>query len=390
VVGSARPVSHSHNRPKRNLTDATNRHMRTTAVRACPGRLLLVLLQSGFTDVPGCEYVVGRVPEIRDACVCQSPPGTRYPLLVGVQIRKCSEKGAIVIMLTGRKFVFIGGDARQLEVIQQVTELDASATLIGYDHMERQFLDTQHVALSAEEFAEADAIVLPIAGMDDDGRVDTKFANSPIYLTTEHFIAARKGTFVFSGIASEKLRSCCCEHSLQLVKLMELDEVAILNSIPTAEGAIALAMQHTDITIHGAQVVVLGFGRCGKTLARTLAALGAHVSVAARNPADAARITEMGLRHISVNLLDQNLNTADIIFNTLPAPVLTAAVLANVPRACVIIDIASKPGGTDFRYAERRGMTALLAPSLPGLVAPKTAGRIIANTICRILSTDAS
>jgi dipicolinate synthase subunit A len=60
--------------------------------------------------------------------------------------------------------------------------------------------------------------------------------------------------------------------------------------------------------------------------------------------------------------------------------------LKTMPRSCVIIDIASKPGGTDFRYAERRGMTAILAPSLPGLVAPKTAGRIIASSLCRILA----
>ena len=53
------------------------------------------------------------------------------------------------------------------------------------------------------------------------------------------------------------------------------------------------------------------------------------------------------------------------------------------PHAChtLIIDLASKPGGTDFRYAEKRGIKALLAPSLPGIVAPKTAGQILANVL---------
>ncbi|MCL6637668.1 MAG: dipicolinate synthase subunit DpsA, partial [Alicyclobacillus sp.] len=172
---------------------------------------------------------------------------------------------------------------------------------------------------------------------------------------------------------------------LQLVKLMELDEVAILNSIPTAEGAIAMAMEHSDFTIHGAKAAVLGFGRCGMTLARTLAALGADVRVAARQPAHMARIREMGLRPVDIHRLQDTLTDVDLIFNTVPEMVLPAAVLARVPRECVIIDIASKPGGTDFRYAERHGLKAFLAPSLPGLVAPKTAGRIIADTLCRIL-----
>jgi len=59
-----------------------------------------------------------------------------------------------------------------------------------------------------------------------------------------------------------------------------------------------------------------------------------------------------------------------------------------MPSRAVIIDLASKPGGTDFRYAERRGIKALLAPGLPGIVAPKTAGRIMADCLGRLLMED--
>ncbi|GMA48978.1 dipicolinate synthase subunit A [Alicyclobacillus contaminans] len=290
-------------------------------------------------------------------------------------------------MLTGRRLVFIGGDARQLEVIAQTTELDASAMLIGFEELNRRFTDTALVPLSPEVFAEADALVLPVAGMDDDGRVDTQFSSDGhVFLAEEHFAAMREGAFVFTGIARSRLETFTEKYKLNLVKLMELDEVAILNSIPTAEGAIALAMEHTDITIHGARTLVLGFGRCGITLARTLGALGAQVRVAARQPADLARIREMGMTPVPLQRLASEVGDVDMVFNTVPALILTASVLSRMSKDCVIIDIASKPGGTDFRYAERRGMTALLAPSLPGLVAPKTAGRIIADSITRILA----
>jgi len=289
-------------------------------------------------------------------------------------------------MLTGRKLVFIGGDARQIEVIAQTTELDASATLIGFEKMTRTFTDTQHGELCLDTLATADALVLPVAGMDDDGIVDSKFSDATIRLTEEHFAALRSGTFVFSGIARTMLTTWTNAYGLHLVRLMELDEVAILNSIPTAEGAVALAMQHTDFTIHGATVVVLGFGRCGQTLARTLWALGADVRVVARQGAHLARIREMGMTPYRLEALEQAVQDANIVFNSVPTHLLTAGVLQGMPRECVIIDIASKPGGTDFRYAERRGMKALLAPSLPGLVAPKTAGRIIASSLSRILA----
>lgn len=289
-------------------------------------------------------------------------------------------------MLTGRRLVFIGGDARMLEVIAQVTELDASAVLIGFDKVTRSFPDTVHGELSESVLGDADAIVLPIAGMEDDGRVESKFSDETITLTDTHFSWMRLGAIVFTGIARPTLEDRAAAHGLRLVKLMELDEVAILNSIPTAEGAIALAMQHTDITIHGSTTAVLGFGRCGQTLARTLSGMGAKVRVVARQEAHLARIREMALAAYPLSRLVEAVADADIVFNTIPHHVLSAAVLAAMRKDCVIIDIASKPGGTDFRYAERRGMKAILAPSLPGLVAPKTAGRIIAASLSRILA----
>ncbi len=289
-------------------------------------------------------------------------------------------------MLTGRKLLFVGGDARMVEVIAQATELDASATLVGFDRLNRTFTDTTTVPLSVTVFKDVDAVVLPIAGTDNSGRVESQFCDAPLTLTEAHFAAMRAGSMVFSGIAGPWLRQVCETHHLRLVRLMELDEVAILNSIPTAEGAIALAMERTSITLHGSKSVVLGFGRCGQTLARTLLALGAQVRVVARDSAHRARVREMAAVPYTLADLRAAVADADVVFNTIPHPILTAEVLSGMNRSVVIIDIASKPGGTDFRYTERHGMTALLAPSLPGLVAPRTAGRIIADSLCRILA----
>ena len=86
--------------------------------------------------------------------------------------------------------------------------------------------------------------------------------------------------------------------------------------------------------------------------------------------------------------LSQWVKDSDICINTIPHPIVTATVISKMPAHTLIIDLASKPGGTDFRYAEKRGIKALLAPSLPGIVAPKTAGNILANVLSQLLQDD--
>lgn len=291
-------------------------------------------------------------------------------------------------MLTGIKIAFIGGDARIVEVIKHAIELDASVVLIGFDQLEIPLPDTVKTKLSPEALEDVDAVVLPVPGMDDSGVVESRYSSSPLILDESHFDAIPKHAKVFSGIARKSLTDLCQQRDLTLVKLMDLDEVAIHNSVPSAEGAIQMAMRETDITVHGSRSVVLGFGRCGVTLARMLDGIGAKVTVCARNEADLARIQEMNLRAVAMRDIIEAVRDADIIFNTVPIQVLSSQVLAEVPKSCVIIDIASKPGGTDFRYAEKRGIKALLAPGLPGIVAPKTAGQILARTLCRMLGNN--
>ncbi|KEO82988.1 dipicolinate synthase subunit DpsA [Tumebacillus flagellatus] len=292
-------------------------------------------------------------------------------------------------MLTGIKMAFVGGDARIIEVIKHASELDAGIVLIGFDQLETPLPDTVKAELSPDVFSDVDAIVLPVSGMDDEGNVQAQYSSSPLVLDESHFEAMPRHTMIFTGIARKRLAETCQARDLRLFKLMELDEVAIHNSIPSAEGAIQFAMQNTDITLHGSHSVVLGFGRCGITLARMLTGIGANVTCCARSAADLARIEEMGLQAVPMQDLAAAVREAQIIFNTVPAMILSAQILAKVPKSCVIIDIASNPGGTDFRYAEKRGIKAILAPSLPGIVAPKTAGQILARTLCRLLRENA-
>lgn len=288
-------------------------------------------------------------------------------------------------MLNGTRVTMIGGDARQLVVIRKLVEAGASVQIIGFDNWECHIDGVVKAELVPEAMVSADVVLLPAAGTDDEGNIESAFAAGSLPFTAELVKAMPAHVRVFAGMAKPYLKQLCSEHGVALTELFARDDVAIWNSIPTAEGALLMAIQNTDFTIHGSACLVLGLGRTGLTMAQTLKGLGAHVAVGVRKPEHYARASAMGYEAFYMVDLPERAAKADIVFNTIPAMVLPAAIIARLPSHALIIDLASKPGGTDFAYAEKRGIKAMLAPGLPGIVAPKTAGRIIGETICLML-----
>ncbi len=288
-------------------------------------------------------------------------------------------------MLTGIHVAFIGGDARQLEVIRKFVEMDATVTLIGFDNLDSKFPGVHLKELEPTSLQDAQVLVLPIVGTDDEGNVESIFSQKKLVLTNEILSELPKNSKIYTGMAKSYLKQLTADLNLELIELLDRDDVAIYNSIPTAEGTLMMAIQNTDFTIHGSNAMVLGFGRTGITLARVLQAIGAHVKVGARRPEHIARIYEMGFTPFHIDELADHVGEVDLLFNTVPRLIVNAKVIANLPHHSLIIDLASKPGGTDFRYAEKRGIKALLAPGLPGIVAPKTAGKIIASVLTRLV-----
>ncbi|SFK27948.1 dipicolinate synthase subunit A [Halobacillus dabanensis] len=291
-------------------------------------------------------------------------------------------------MLTGYHVAVIGGDARQIELIRRLNEWDATVYLAGFDQLNESFREAIDLDFDSQQVEKLDAIILPVPGTDTDGKVEGIFSNQLIHLQEEWLKKTPEHCQIFTGIANDHLKELVRKVDRHLVPLMDRDDVAIYNSIPTVEGTLMLIIQHTDFTIHGSKVIVLGLGRVGMSLARTFGHLGANVSVGVRSSKSAARVYEMGLTPIDMNNLEGTDMSCDILLNTVPHQVVDASVIKQLPSHALILDLASKPGGTDFRYADKRGIKALLAPGLPGIVAPKTAGRIIADVVSRLVQED--
>lgn len=286
--------------------------------------------------------------------------------------------------LKGIRIAVIGGDDRELYLMQELKKLGAYIVGVGFEKASPPE-GVSLVSSLQDAVGLADVLILPMYGTDERGGVRAKYSESPIILNKEVLKALRPNVPIFIGWARPVLKSAAEMMGIRIIETAHLDQIAILNSIPSAEGAIMMAMEATTITIHGSECFVLGLGRCGWTIARTLKGMGAHVSGVARKPADLARAMEMGLKAVHFSDLEEEIGRAEIIFNTVPHLILDKVILDRVARDAVIIDLASIPGGTDFEYAQLLGIKAQLAPGLPGIVAPKTAGRILAQVYPQLI-----
>lgn len=278
----------------------------------------------------------------------------------------------------------LGGDEREKYLIQELLALEAKVKVVGKPGLTGNhsliILDNPKEAIKGSQ-----VIIAPMTGTDEEGKLKSTFSPYPLYLSEELFQEIPSQTLFFIGTANNKIKELATSQGIKLLETANINELAILNAIPTAEGAIQIAMEKLPITIHGSQSLVLGLGRVGLALARMLDGIGAKVTVASRDLGELARAKEMGLSTIYLSNLEDTIRQYQIIFNTIPALVLEERILSKANPDVLIIDLASKPEGTDFTAAKHLGLQAMLAPGLPGKVAPKTAGRILGEIIPQVI-----
>lgn len=276
----------------------------------------------------------------------------------------------------------IGGDLRQLTLAGLLEEDGYDVIIYGFD----RDIKTGDLCAARDLTAalNSDIIILPVPVSFDNENINMPFSDKP--LTVDELISGINPlSVVFGGRISPALSLSLESKGVMHRDYMKRDELAIRNAVPTAEGAIEIAISETPITVHGSKSLVLGYGKVGKVLAKALDGLGAVTYVEARKYADLALIESHGCIPLTMNETKTRINEFDIIFNTIPALVLTKDVLEKVDPRTLIIDLASKPGGVDFKAAADLGIKVIWALSLPGKVAPVTAGMIIKDTITNII-----
>lgn len=226
----------------------------------------------------------------------------------------------------------------------------------------------------------AGAVIAPIPLSADRVYLSQKSGNQPVTLA-ELLDCLTEGQEFFAGCIPEEFAAAAAEKGVKVNDLMKQEEAAIYNSIATAEGAVAEAILKSPRNLHGSCCLVLGYGRCGQTLAALLKGMSGHVHVCERNAAQRARAGIFTDKSFGFSELEENLTEYDFIFNTVPAVILNRDLISRMKPSACIFDLASAPGGTDFEAAEELGISAWLLPGLPGRYAPASSAEEIVRCI---------
>lgn len=273
----------------------------------------------------------------------------------------------------------VGGDSRVVELVKLMSKDENNICLLGFGQCEELGV-YKHASNLDEALQNSELVVTSIPLSKDGTTINTVYTEKTILV--EDFFEKTRNTRIITGNITDDIKKFIKkENNNQIIDILKLEELAVLNAIPTAEGAIQIAMEKSLITLHDSKCIVLGFGRIGKILSKMLAGIGAQVYCEARKEQDIAWIEAYGYNAIALEELDNYLGEFDFIFNTIPHLILDKNSLKLLKKDCLIVDLASKPGGIDFDEANRLGIKTEWALALPGKVAPKTAAKYIYDII---------
>ncbi|MFI3324794.1 MAG: dipicolinate synthase subunit DpsA [Clostridia bacterium] len=280
-------------------------------------------------------------------------------------------------------FGILGGDKRQLYLANSLQDDGYKVYICGFE------LSSETKGLEEEKLTaflnKCDNIILPLPCTKDGVNIFAPYSCNDIPMN-DFLIKKLENKIVFGGYLNKLIDEK--DEKWKNIKLHDYymrEELAVNNAVPTAEGAISLAITGHGGILNSSKCLIAGYGRIGKILTKNLLGLGANVYVAARKKHDFAMIKAVGAMPIKYQDIRKEF---DIIFNTVEHLVIDKSILSKQSADTVIIELASFPGGIDRKTATLNGIKIIDAQSLPGKYSPKATGEFIKEAIYNIMEEE--
>ena len=276
------------------------------------------------------------------------------------------------------KFLVIGGDKRQKLIAESLTSKRFDVHKCALDNKKSNI---------SKLIANSTVLILPIPCQKDEFTLNAPYHDEDITLE-QIYTNINSGHKVFGGVIKQNFLDVLRGRGAAVYDYNNDEALTIFNAAFTAEGAIKIAIENSERTIWKSDSLVLGFGRIGKLLTPIISALGSRITVCARKAYDRAFVEAYGYDCCDFSQLPDKLYEFDYIFNTVPSLIMNNELLNYCKQNVCIIDLASKPGGVDFKYAKSKGIKAIEALSLPGKISPEMAAGFIEKSILNILKKE--
>ncbi len=274
-----------------------------------------------------------------------------------------------------------GGDERSVAAAKCFSDAGFDTSVFALENAE-----LPHSVRICEDPFSSDVIVFSLPFCAPDGQINCPLSSN-CYSVVDVFSRIHAATTVFCGAANSFAKAAAAENNIDLNDYFDRDDIQIKNSVPTAEGALFEFMKRKKVTVFGSECAVTGYGKIGMRVADRLNALGARVTVAARGESDLARAESNGLKAVRLDEFIMNGFVGDCIFNTVPCNIFSEEFTRKTGDDTLYIELASKPYGMDEKCVKTLGERHVFANSLPGKYAPRSAGAIIAETVCKYITS---
>ena len=283
------------------------------------------------------------------------------------------------------RYLVLGGDLRNVKLAGMLADDGNKVYSFGQERSD-EILDDGRIEKCTslkQALEKSQVIIAPVPFSGNGENINTPFSDEKIVI--DELLKNNKSKIFISGSIKDDIKKKLDENYMQVVDIMKRDDLAILNTIATAEGTIEVAIKNTDKILQGSRVLVLGFGRVGKIVANKFSKLSAIVTCAARKVSDLAWIKAYGYNSLNINDMLYDLYEFDIIINTVPQTIIKERELKHMDSEVLLIDLASTPGGIDGKMATSMGLKFIWALALPGRIAPSSSAKFIKDTVYNIL-----
>ena len=284
-------------------------------------------------------------------------------------------------------FLLLGGDLRISKLAIMLKDDGNEVNVYGMEKSKEIIEDERIIKFNNLQKAiqKSDVIIGSVPFLKSDGEIYATFSDMHIKIKDLTEKKYKDKIFIAGNIPKEAEE--ILENSYnKVIDVMKKEELVILNTIATAEGAIDVAIKNTDTILHGSNILILGFGRVGKIVASKFHELSCKVTCAARKNSDLAWIKAYGYDAAHIYKLKEDLKKYDIIINTVPKMIIDKNEMQYMNPNVLLIDLASVPGGVNSEDAQKLNLKFVWALGLPGKIAPLTSAKFIKETIYNSLS----